>query len=69
MGKWKAVQQPINTAIRLYDLETDLGETTDLAAKHPEIVALMKQRMEEEYTPSERWKMPQPRPMPPRNQP
>jgi arylsulfatase A-like enzyme len=57
MGKWKAVQQPINTAIRLYDLDADIGETTDIAVKHPEIVAKMKKRMDESYTPSEKWKL------------
>ena len=31
MGKWKAVQQPIATAIRLYDLDKDLGEKKDVA--------------------------------------
>jgi arylsulfatase A-like enzyme len=56
MGKWKAVQQPINTPIRLYDLDTDLGETKDVAAQHADIVARMKKRMDESDTPSERWK-------------
>lgn len=58
MGKWKAVQQPIDAPIRLYDLEQDLGETTDLAAAHPEIVETMKQRMVDSYVPSERWVLP-----------
>ena len=31
----------------LYDLEADLGETTNLAAKHPEKVAELKKLMAE----------------------
>lgn len=50
-GKWKLAlsaqsigmgfrDQPddIRTPMRLYDLDADIGETTDLAAKHPEVV-------------------------------
>jgi hypothetical protein len=31
----------------LYDLEADIGEKNNLAAEHPEIVAKLKQQMEE----------------------
>ena len=31
----------------LFDLEADLGERTNLAAKHPKIVAQLKQLMED----------------------
>lgn len=41
-GKWKAVQhsmlQNTDAKIELYDLETDLGETRDLAGNHPEVI-------------------------------
>jgi arylsulfatase A len=33
-GKYK----PLPVGLELYDLETDLGETTNLAARHPEVV-------------------------------
>ena len=56
MGKWKAVQQPINTATRLYDLASDVGEERDVAGEHPETLAELKKRMDEAYVPSERWK-------------
>jgi arylsulfatase A-like enzyme len=59
-GRWKAVQQPMSTPVRLYDLEADLGEKTDLAGKHPDVVADVKKRMQESYTPSERWRFPMP---------
>ena len=61
MGKWKAVQQPISTAIRLYDLNRDLGEAKDVAAQHPAVVARMKKRLDESDTASPRWKFPAPR--------
>jgi arylsulfatase A-like enzyme len=31
--------QPARTGLALYDLEADVGETTDVAAQHPEVVA------------------------------
>ncbi|HTF30348.1 MAG TPA: arylsulfatase [Flavitalea sp.] len=41
-GKWKAVRRQThvnpNNPIELYDLENDISETTDISAKHPELV-------------------------------
>ncbi|MBW3597027.1 MAG: arylsulfatase [Planctomycetes bacterium] len=59
-GRWKAVQQPIDAAVRLYDLEKDIGEEHDLADQHPDLVAQLKTKMAKAYEPSERWKFPQP---------
>jgi len=42
-GNWKAVRLAPARKIELYDLATDLGETSDVAPRHPEIV----RRMEE----------------------
>jgi uncharacterized sulfatase len=51
-GKWKALQVDPKKAIELYDLEKDLGEETDLARDHPEVVkrlaGLMAQAVKEE---------------------
>ena len=60
--EWKAVQQPIHTAIRLYDLDEDISESNDLAADHPEVVAQLKTLMDQAYKPSDRWKFPKPKP-------
>ena len=42
MGKWKGIREQVkknsNPALKLYDLTNDPGETTDLAALHPNIV-------------------------------
>ena len=38
-GRWKFVQNDMKKPLELYDLQTDLGETTDLAGSRPEIAA------------------------------
>ncbi len=38
-GRWKAVRDAPNAPIRLYDLETDIGEKHDVAEQHPEVTA------------------------------
>ena len=52
-GKWKAVQLDLDkkrkTRLELYDLSNDLGETKDVAAEHPEVVAKMRQLMREAH--------------------
>lgn len=56
MGKWKAIRIPIVTGpIALYDMENDRGETTDVAAQHPEIVAKIDKIMKENHKPSPFW--------------
>lgn len=57
-GDWKAVQQPINAPVRLYNIREDIGETTDVSSQHPDVVAQAKQFMKAAYEPSERWKFP-----------
>ena len=39
MGKWKAVRLKHGTPLELYDLDADVGETRDVAARHPDVVA------------------------------
>ena len=58
-GRWKAVQQPYNSPVRLYDIEQDIGETKDLSSKHPELVQQATTMMNDAYTPSKTWKFPQ----------
>ncbi|MCC9642850.1 arylsulfatase [Rhodopirellula sp. JC740] len=55
-GKWKAIRQPwMNGPIELYDLESDLGETKNLAKQHPEIVKRMETAMAEAHVPHPNW--------------
>jgi arylsulfatase A-like enzyme len=60
-GDWKAIEQPIGTPVRLYNLRDDLGEERDLAADHPELVRRLTSKMAQAYRPSEQWKFPKPR--------
>jgi arylsulfatase A-like enzyme len=39
LGDWKAVRPRTGAALELYDLGKDVGETRDVAAKHPAVVA------------------------------
>ena len=67
VGDWKAVRQNLKprgqTAkpqlkIELYNLKDDIGETTDLAGKHPEIVEKLARLMREQHTPSAEFPLP-----------
>ena len=57
MGDWKAIRLNADkvpqSAIELYDLSKDEGETTDLSAANPEIVKKMEELMKQAHTPSE----------------
>lgn len=63
-GNWKAIRMPWKTGkTQLYDLSQDIGEKSDLADKHPELVKKMEAMMEEAHQPHPNW---QPRGKPPR---
>ena len=56
-GNWKAVRYNVfknpDAPLELYDLTTDIGEETNVAANHPEVVQEMEQIFKEARTPSE----------------
>jgi arylsulfatase A-like enzyme len=59
-GKWKAVQLNLKgvdqtDGIELYDLSTDSGEDNDMAADHPDAVAMAQQFFTAAHTPSQFW--------------
>ena len=39
MGDWKAVRAKPGAPLELYDLKRDVGETSNVAATHPAVVA------------------------------
>lgn len=39
MGQWKAVRLRPGAPLELYNLREDIGESTNLAADHPEVIA------------------------------
>jgi arylsulfatase len=60
-GNWKAVRQNLAKGIvktELYDLAKDKSETTDVAAKHPDVVARLEKLMKEQHTPSADFPLP-----------
>lgn len=54
-GDWKAVRPKSGAAVELYNLCDDLGETTDLAAKHPELIGKAVRMMNSARTPDPDW--------------
>ena len=54
-GKWKAVWPDPGRPLELYDLATDIGETRDVAAQHPDVVKEFVTYFATTRTPSERW--------------
>ena len=59
MGNWKGVIRPLGgQSVELYDLRTDLGETTDVAAQHPDVVKKILGIAREAHVPSPLWEFP-----------
>ncbi len=54
VGKWKLVagngsggrEPPRGKPFQLYDMSTDIGETNDVAAQHPDVVQQLTLRLE-----------------------
>jgi len=57
-GDWKCVTIKKNAPLELYNLKDDPGETTNLADKHPEMVAEFDKAMKAARTPSPNWPTP-----------
>jgi arylsulfatase len=67
VGDWKAIRTNLNPApraanqtpgeIELYHLANDPGETRNVAAANPKVVARLSKLMREQHTPSESWPM------------
>jgi arylsulfatase A-like enzyme len=58
MGNWKAYRQGgWEGDLELYDLGTDIGETTNIANKHPGIAQRMREIMRKEHSPHPVWNL------------
>jgi arylsulfatase A-like enzyme len=55
MGDWKAVRLAPGKPLELYNLKTDLAETTDVAAEQPEVIAKIEKYLLTARTESEHW--------------
>ncbi|MFC1793911.1 arylsulfatase [Planctomycetota bacterium] len=58
MGKWKALRLKPARKIELYDLDSDIAESKDLAGEHPEVVAKMAEVFRTGRTESEEFPLP-----------
>lgn len=54
-NKWKTVRDPKTKQMKLYDLTADLGESRDIATKHPDIVAKFNDYYRTARTESPEW--------------
>jgi arylsulfatase A-like enzyme len=55
MGDWKAVRLGPGQPLELYDLQLDLGETTNVANQHPEVVAKIEAYLKTARAASAEW--------------
>ncbi len=53
-GRWKAVR-PFSKPLELYDLQTDIGETRNVADNHPDVVAKLEEYLTTARTESQFW--------------
>jgi len=54
-GDWKAVRKGNNQPVELYDLSTDIGETTNIANEHLDMVTRMEGYLKTARTENEHW--------------
>lgn len=58
IGKWKGIRSlKTGNAVELYDLETDIGETSNVAPSHPEVVKRMAEFMDKAAIPDDRYRV------------
>lgn len=55
LGRWKAVRYGMDRPIELYDLAADPAETTDVAARQPAAVAMLRAILDSSHQPSPHW--------------
>ena len=63
-GKWKGVRLAPGKPLELYDLSTDLGETSNVADQHPEIVERLETFLDQARTESTDFPIPAPQARP-----
>lgn len=57
-GNWKAVRMPAHTGeIELFDLDADLGESNNIAKKHPTVVQQAAVMMDESHEENPNWQV------------
>lgn len=54
-GDWKLIRPNLDQEIELYNLKTDIKETTNVASLHPDIVARLSNYLNESHVESDNW--------------
>ena len=54
-GKWKAVRKAAGAPLELFDLSRDIGEETDIAADHTDVVARIEDYLKTARSESDHW--------------
>ncbi len=58
LGNWKGIVRPLGgEQLELYDLTSDVGETKNVAAEHPDVVKTLLKTIRASHTPSPLWKV------------
>jgi len=68
-GDWKAVRLALGQPLELYNLKTDIGETNNVAAAHPDVVAKIETYLKTARTDSPRWPLTAPSNKPEKTEP
>ncbi|MDB6034423.1 MAG: N-acetylgalactosamine-6-sulfatase [Verrucomicrobiales bacterium] len=55
MGDWKAIRPEVGKPLELYHLKADIGETTNVASEHPEIVEQIERYLKTARKADPRW--------------
>ena len=62
MGPWKGVRRGgPDSPLELYNVNDEIGERSNVAPQHPDVVAKIEAHMQSAHVPSKRWRVPQPR--------
>ena len=61
MGKWKAVRMAPDRPIELYALDADIGEKNDIADRHPDVIARVRDILRTAHTNEKKWPIEQKR--------
>ena len=61
MENWKAIRPRLDAPLELYDVQNDIGETSNVAAQHPDLVAKIEAYLKTARTESKPWPLQPPR--------